>query len=148
MRGPCRTRTRILTDLKCEAHVLSISECEARISTKRDSHVSTQREVRVSTRKCETRVQPKSPHLQGLESSSSDVPSNDRRNYLTRKRSVHQITPRCHCEQLISAVLLDYHCGFQTNKLLAFSWLSRLQNQPKDNDPRRRNHSPISSTQK
>jgi len=57
-----KRETRILTAPKREARALSVPEREARVSTKRDGCVSTQREVRVSTRKCETRVQLKSPH--------------------------------------------------------------------------------------
>ena len=59
--------------------------------------------------------------LRDSKASSSDAPSTDLRDYMTRNRNVHQIAPRCHCEQLISAILSDCHCGFQTNKPSIFS---------------------------
>jgi len=62
---------------KTRGRVLSVSECEARVSdSKRDGHVSTQRDGRVSTKQRETRVQhcmssryktSKSPQPQGFE---------------------------------------------------------------------------------
>ena len=57
-----KCETRVLTDPKREASILSVPECEACVSTKCEGHVLTQREVRVSTRKCETRFQPKNPY--------------------------------------------------------------------------------------
>jgi len=72
----------------------------------------------------------------------------DLRDYLIRKRSIHQIAPRCHCEQLISTILSDCHCGFQINKPSILAGCQRLQTQPRDDDPGRRNHSPMLSTQK
>lgn len=36
----------------------------------------------------------------------------DLRDYLTKKRSVHQFTPQFHCEQLTFDVLFVCHCGF------------------------------------
>jgi len=117
-RGPCST----------------CSECEARVAnSKRDSLFSTKYEIRVLTKQHETRVQhcissrhkmPKNSHPQGFEASSSDAPSTDLRDYLISKSSIHQIAPQCHCEQLITAILSDCHCGFQTNKPSVFSRLS------------------------
>ena len=87
------------------------------------------REVHISTKKRETRIQngmssrykqPKSPHPHGFEASSSDVPATDLRDYLTMKKSVHQITPQCHCERLISLVLSDCHC-VSDNPAISFS---------------------------
>jgi len=54
-----------------------------------------------------------SPHV--FEASSLNTPTTDLRNYLTRKMSVHQIAPQCHCEQFISAVL---------SAITASRWLS------------------------
>ena len=51
--------------VKREACAMSVSEHEARASTKLDDRVLTQRKVLVSPRKFETRVQPKSPHPRG-----------------------------------------------------------------------------------
>jgi len=102
--------------------------------------VSTPREVRFSTKKCETDVhngmssrhkKPKNPHPHGFEVCSSDVPAMDLRDYLTRKRSVHQITPQCHCERLISVVLSDCHYSFQITKPSVFSRLSAASNSAK-----------------
>ena len=74
---------------------------------------------------------PKSPHPQGFEASSSDALSTDLRDYLTRKRSVHQIALRCHCKQFISAVLFNCHCDFQTNEPLIFSLLTAISDSAK-----------------
>ena len=123
---------------KCETHVLSISERDAHVSNyKCDGRVSAPRKVRISIKQRDTRVQhgmssrhkmPKSPHPQGFETSSSDVLSTDLRDYLTRKRSVHQITHQYHCERLISAVFSDCHCSFQITKPLVFNQLSTASN--------------------
>jgi len=119
-----KCKTHILPAPKCEARVLSVSIYEARVfKSKHDGRVLAPCKVRVSTKQRETHVQhcmfsrqnAKKPSPPGFEASSSDVPSTDLRDYLIRKRSVHQIAPRCHCEQLISTVLSDCHCGFQTN---------------------------------
>ena len=109
---------------KHEGRVQTVSGCEGRVSTEHNSRVSYQHEVRVSSKKRETHVRLTSPHLQRFKASPSEVPSTDLRDYLTRKRSVHQIAPRCHCEQLISAVLSDRHCGFQMTKPSVFNRLS------------------------
>jgi len=85
-------------------------------SLKRETHVqhvtAPERDLRVSLQKCKTRVQilgdPNS-HKSGV--SSSPAPTTDLRDYLTQKKSVHQITPKCCCERLISAVLSECHCG-------------------------------------
>jgi len=91
----------VLPTPKCEARVLSVPEHDARVSnSKRNGRVSAQHEVHVSTKKHEMRVQhcmssrhkmPKSPHPQGFEASFLDASSMDLRDYLTRKRSIHQI---------------------------------------------------------
>ena len=44
---------------KLKTCILSIPECEARVSTKREGRISTQCEVRVFNKKCETHIQPK-----------------------------------------------------------------------------------------
>ena len=78
-------------------------------------------DLRVLISKRDTRVQPQlakfkselgDPNPHDFEVGSSDTPSTDLRDYLIRKKSVHQITSQCHCEWLISAVLFDCHCGF------------------------------------
>lgn len=48
------------------------------------------------------------------------------RDYLTRKRSIQQITPQYHCKQLISAMLSYCHCGFQMTRPSVFSRLSNV----------------------
>jgi len=53
------------------------------------------------------------------------TPFTNLRDYLTRKRSVHQITPQYHCERLISVVFSDCHCDFQVTRPLIFSQLSK-----------------------
>jgi len=63
--------------------------------------------------------------------SSSDVPMTDLRDYLTRKRSVHQITSQCHCERLISAVFTYCHCDFQITKASIFRQLLAASNSVK-----------------
>ena len=90
----------------------------------------------------------KSPHPQGFEASSLDVPSTDLRNYLTRKRSIHQITPQCHYKRLISAVLLDCHCDFQITKPSIFSRLSVASHSAKRRWSERRSHSLTTGSQK
>jgi len=96
-------RDSCVSNSKRETPVLSASGRDYRVSNStRETRVSrlTQPtlEVRVSTKKCETRVQndmssrhkePKSPHPYGFKASSSDVPATDLRDYLTRKRSVY-----------------------------------------------------------
>ena len=102
--------------------------------------VSTSRDVCVSIKKHETCIQnsmssrhkkPKSPHPYWLEACSSDISITDLRDYLIKKRSIHQITPQCHCERLISAILSDCHCGLQITKPSIFSRLSAASNSVK-----------------
>jgi len=138
---------------KCETRVLPVPKCDFCVfSTKHDvrvlrqtqptfeDRVSTPCEVRVSIKEREECIQtgmslshkePKNPHLHGFKVTSSDVPATDWRDYLKRKRSVHQITPRCHYDQLISAILSDCHCGFQITKPSVFNWLSVASNSAK-----------------
>ena len=105
--------------------------------------ISTPGEARVSIKKHETRIQngmslrhikPRGPHPQGFEASSSEVPMTDLRDYLRRKRNVHQITqitPQCHYELLArrpsSLVLMminscsyvyQYSCDFSYRSLI------------------------------
>jgi len=67
---------------------------EVRVSTPHEVCVSTDKhEVRVQTGMSLRHTEPKSPHHHGFEASSSDVLVMDLRDYLIRKRSVHQINP-------------------------------------------------------
>ena len=56
--------------------------------------------------------------------SSSIAPTADLRDYLTRKKSIHQITPQCCYKWLITAVLSEHHCSSYTSKLSVFNQLS------------------------
>jgi len=116
--SPKQHETRVLqmriSTLKREVRVFAPKrESRVKSAPKRDSHVhTTQREVCVLQQtlpKCEakTRVQPqmarikanpKSPHPQGFETSPLNTPATDLRDYLTKKMSVHQITPQCCCK--------------------------------------------------
>jgi len=58
----------------------------------------------------------KSPRLQGLKAGPFDPPPMDIRDYLTKKRSFHQITPLYCCEWLIIAVLFECHCSLYVSK--------------------------------
>jgi len=90
-----------------------------------------ERDLYVSLSKHESRVQPQmakfkselGPNPHEFKASSSGAHYTDLSGYLTRKRSVHQISPHCHCKQLISAVLSDCHCGSQMIKLSVFNRL-------------------------
>jgi len=66
----------------------------------------------------------RSPHPHGIKASSSDTPAMDLMDYLTQKKSIHQIAPQCCCERLISSVLSECHCSSNTSKLLVFNQLS------------------------
>ena len=68
----------------------------------------------------------KSPYPQRLEAGLFDPPLTDLRDYLTKKRSVHQITPPCCCERLITVVLSEYHCNLHVSKQSVFKWLSSM----------------------
>ena len=140
-----------VSDPKCEIRVLRQAQptMEDRISTPHEVHVSIKkRETRIQNGMSSRHKKPKSSHPQGFEASSSDVLETYLRDYLIRKMSVHQIIPQCHCERLISAVLSDYHCGFQITKFSIFNRFLAASKKPKDNSPGRRNHSPTSSTKK
>ena len=98
---------------------------EVRISIPREVYVSTNKhEIRIQNGMYLRHKEPKSPHPHGVWASSSDIPATDLRDYLTKKRSVHQITPQCHCEKLITAAFFDCHCSFQITMPLVFNWLS------------------------
>ena len=64
-----------------------------------------------------------------------DTPVMDLRDYLIKKRSVHQITFQCYCERLIMAVLSQCHCNSHTSKPLVFV---RLSATPVSNSAKRR----------
>jgi len=133
---------------KCEVRVSS-QRRETRVFVpKREGRVSSaENELRVSNSKCEPLVsepcvselrhkthihsptakvitEPRSPHPQRFEADLFDPPATDLRDYLTKKMSVHQITPQCSCEQLIIAVLSECHCSFHASKQSVFNWLS------------------------
>ena len=99
-----------LTAPECDLHV-SFQKCETRVQYE----VTPECDIRVSLLKRESHVQSYvskfeselgSPHPHGFEANFS---ATDLRNYLTRKKSIHQIAHKCHCEQLILTVLSDYH---------------------------------------
>ena len=66
----------------------------------------------------------KSPHPHRLEASLFDSPPTDLRDYLTKKRSVYQITPQCCCERLITTVLSECHYSSHVSKQSVFNQLS------------------------
>jgi len=74
--------------------------------------ISLKHEARVQPQVAKNSAELGSPYPYGFKASSLDNPAMNLRDYLIRKRSVHQITLLCHCEQLFSAVLSDCHCGF------------------------------------
>ena len=89
--------------------------------------------LHISTHKCEVCIQPpkakksaelESFHPHGFETGSSYTPITDLRDYLTKKRSVNQMTPQYCYERLITAVLSKCHCSSHTSKLSVFNWLS------------------------
>jgi len=74
----------------------------------------------------EVRAEPESPHPQRLEAGLFNPPPTDLRDYLTKKRSVHQITPQCYSEWLITAVLFECHCSSHGSKQSVFNRLSAV----------------------
>ena len=61
---------------------------------------------------------------QKLEVGLFDPPPMDLRDYLTKKRSAHQITSSCCCERLITVVLSECHCSSHGSKQLVLRRLS------------------------
>jgi len=122
------------------------------------SHIfDSKHDGRVSTKQRETRIQhcmslrhkmPKSPHPQGFETSSSDALSMDLRDYLTRKRNIHQIAPDVTASSSSQQYSLIAIATFRQINLQFSAGYQRLQTQPRDNDPRKRDHSLTSSSQK
>ena len=68
----------------------------------------------------------KSSHPQRLEAGLLNPSLTDLRDYLTKKRSVHQITPQYCCEWLITAVLSGCHCSSHESKHSVFKCLSSV----------------------
>ena len=96
---------------KRESRVCS-TECEVRVPEPcaPETCVSElRRNVNVRSPTVTVRKEMKSPRPQRLETGPFDPPPTDLRNYLTKKRSVHQITPLCYCEWLITVVLSECH---------------------------------------
>jgi len=125
--SPKRHETRVL---KHEGHVSSV-ENEPRIfNLKREPHFSEtcvselQHKTHVHLPMAKVRAEPGSPYPQKLEAGLFDPPLTDLRDYLTKKRSVHQITPQCCCERLITAVLSECHCSSHVSKQSVFNRLS------------------------
>jgi len=89
-------------------------ECDSRIPTTQyevrvlkqtlpkcevQTRVSSQaRKVLVQFGKSLKHIELKSPHPKRFEASPLDTPTMDLRDYLTKKKSVHQITLQCCCE--------------------------------------------------
>jgi len=67
--------------------------------------------VNIHSLTARVRREMKSPHPQRLEAGLFDPPLMDLRDYLTKKRSAHQITPLCCCERLITTILSECHCN-------------------------------------
>jgi len=106
---------------QCEVWVLK------QILQKREAQtrvLSQKRKVRVQSGLSLKHTELKIPHPQGFETSPLDTPATDLRDYLTKKRSVHQITPQCCCERLITIILFECHCNSHTSKSSVFNWLS------------------------
>jgi len=76
---------------KCEIRVCS-TECELRIS---ELCVTETRKVNIRSPTARVRKEQTCPHPQRLEAGLFDPPPTDLRDYLTKKMSVHQITPLC-----------------------------------------------------
>ena len=100
---------------------ISLQKCEIRVQ-----HVAAPEcDLRVSFQKHKTRAQiVGDPNSRESRFSSSPSPIADLRDYLTQKRSVHQITLHYFCEQLISVVLVECHLGPYTSKPSVFNQLS------------------------
>ena len=132
---------------KCEVRI-SYQRRETRVFVpKREGRVSsTENELRVSNSKCEPLVsepcvselrhkthihsptakvitEPRSPHPQRFEADLFDPPATDLRDYLTKKMSVHQITPQCCCERLVIMVLSECLCSSHASKQSVFNRL-------------------------
>jgi len=71
-------------------------------------------------------IELKSPHPHGFKADSSDPPTADLRDYLTRKSSVHQVTSQCCCEWLIMIVLSECHCSSHASRPSVFNRLSAV----------------------
>jgi len=100
--------------LKRETHVQSVPECDSYVPTTKHKDCvlkqtlpKCEAQTRVSSQKCKIHVQSgmslkhtklKSPHPEGFEASPLDTRATDLRDYLTKKRSIHQITLQCCCE--------------------------------------------------
>ena len=103
-----RYETRI-SKPKCESRICSI-EHELRISASCALETSVselRRKVNIRSLTARVRRELKSSRPQILEAGLFDPPPTDLRDYLTKNRSVHQITPLCCCEQLITMVLSE-----------------------------------------
>ena len=70
------------------------------------------------------RAEPESPHPQRLEADLFNPPAMDLKDYLTKKRNIHQITSQCCCERLITMVLSECHCSLHTSNQSALNQLS------------------------
>ena len=112
--SPKRRETRVL---KHEVRVSSAeneprvfnSKSELRISETCVSKLWCKTHVYFST--IEVRAEMGSPHPQKFEVGLFGPPPTDLRDYLTKKRNVHQITPQCCCEWLMTAVISECHCS-------------------------------------
>jgi len=110
---------------------------ESRVySTERELHVSEpcppetsvselRRKVNIRFLTARVRRELKSPHPQILEASLFDPSLTDLKDYLIKKRSVHQITPLCCCERLITTMLSECHCNQSVFKRLSYTSVSR-----------------------
>jgi len=120
-----------------ETHVLkreglvSSAENEPHVSnSKREPYVfetcvsKLRHKTHVHSLTAKVRTEPGSPHPQRLEAGLFDPSTTDLRDYLTKKRSVYQITPQCCCEWLITAVLSECHCNSHLSKQSVFNRLS------------------------
>ena len=139
---------------KCKAHEVRVSQMSSgkHDNQQREVRVSSQQrhETRISKPKCESRVysterelrisEPCDPETyvselrrkinirspRRLEACLFDPPSTDLRDYFTKKRSVHQITPQYCCERLITSMLSECQCSSHVSKQSVFNWLSSM----------------------
>jgi len=126
------SNTRSVSLLSCiskpkrESRVCS-TECELRISEPCASEMSVselRHKVNIRSPTARDRRELKSPRPQRIEASLFDPLPTDLRDYLTKKMSVHQITPLCCCERLITTMLSECHCNQSVFKRLSYTSVS------------------------
>jgi len=106
---------------------VSKPKCESRVcSTERELRVSEPCAPETCISKLRRKVNIRSSMQSCLTAGLFDPPPMDLRDYLTKKRGVHQITQLCCYEQLITAVLSECHYSSHISKQSVFNRLSYM----------------------